>query len=111
MIPIPDLVVPLFQDLRVLSGHSEYLFPNRMEEAGVEHFTLHDLRLTFRTFLSKLGVSREVSEKCMNHSLKGVEKTYDCYGFFPERVKALKKLSEYVAPLLNYKPLVAATDG
>lgn len=90
MIPIPDLVVPLFQDLRVLSGHSEYLFPNRMEEAGV---------------------SREVSEKCMNLSLKGVEKTYDYYGFFPERVKALNKLSEYVAPLLNYKPLVAATVG
>ena len=145
VIPIPDLAVPLFQDLRVLSGHSEYLFPkrkasqyphigpdtlndavaclfgisygkrdrgpNRMEEAGVEHFTLHDLRRTFRTFLSKLGVSREVSEKCMNHSLKGVEKTYDCYGFFPERVKALNKLSEYVAPLLNYKPLVAATVG
>ena len=66
---------------------------------------------TFRTFLSKLGVSREVSEKCMNHSLKGVEKTYDCYGFFPERVKALNKLSEYVAPLLNYKPLITATVG
>ena len=42
-----------------------------MEEAGVEHFTLHDLRRTFRTFLSKLGVSREVSERCMNYSLKG----------------------------------------
>ncbi|MFC3122547.1 hypothetical protein [Agaribacter flavus] len=53
-----------------------------LKEEGDHHFTLHDFRRTFRTLLSKLSVRRDVAEKCMNHSLKGVEKTDDCYGFF-----------------------------
>ena len=137
VIPIPDLILPLFYDLKILSGNSEYLFPKRkssklphisadtlndavaslfgiaygnrkpgpnfLGHSGVEHFTIHDLRRTFRTLLSKLGTRKDVAEKCMNHSLKGVEKTYDCYGFYPERVKALNILAELIIPLVDYK--------
>ncbi len=78
---------------------------NYMADVGVQHFTPHDLRRTFRTLLSKLGVRRDVAEKCMNHSLKGVEKTYDCYGFFPERIDALNRLGEILMPLIQYTPM------
>ncbi|WP_462174451.1 tyrosine-type recombinase/integrase [Pseudoalteromonas xiamenensis] len=95
IVPIPDLAVPLFQDLKLLSGNSEYLFPKRkankkphiasetlndavaslfgvaygkrkprpncMANVDVEHFTIHDLRRTFRTLLSKIGTRREVA--------------------------------------------------
>ena len=141
IVPIPDLAVPLFQDLKLLSGNSEYLFPKRkaskkphiasdtlndavaslfgvaygkrkpgpnyMANVDVEHFTIHDLRRTFRTLLSKIGTRREVAEKCMNHSLKGVEQTYDCYGFFPERQAALNNLAERLMSLVKYKPLLS----
>lgn len=141
IVPIPDLAVPLFQDLKLLSGNSEYLFPKRkaskkphiasdtlndavaslfgvaygkrkpgpnyMANVDVEHFTIHDLSRTFRTLLSKIGTKREVAEKCMNHSLKGVEQTYDCYGFFPERQTALNNLAERLMPLVKYKPLLS----
>ncbi len=141
VVPIPDLAVPLFQDLKLLSGNSEYLFPKRkaskkphiasdtlndavaslfgiaygnrkpgpnfMENKDVDHFTIHDLRRTFRTLLSKFGTRKEVAEKCMNHSLKGVEQTYDCYGFFPERQIALNNLAEHLMPLFQYKPLIS----
>lgn len=140
VIPIPDLAMPLFIDLKLLSGKSEFLFPkrkksalphissdtlntaiaalfgktygnrkqepNHLGEAGVEHFTIHDLRRTFRTFLSKLGIRKDVAEKCMNHSLLGVEKTYDCYSFFPERRDALNKLAELIMPLVQYSPML-----
>ncbi|MDN4502209.1 tyrosine-type recombinase/integrase [Alteromonadaceae bacterium BrNp21-10] len=140
VIPIPDLVIPLFRDLKILAGRSDYLFPkrkksglahvspdtlnnaiatlfgnaygnrkpepNHLGEAGVEHFTVHDLRRTFRTLLSKLGIRKDIAEKCMNHSLKGVEKTYDCYGFFPERKDALNQLAELIMPLVQYTPLI-----
>ncbi|GHE96776.1 tyrosine-type recombinase/integrase [Thalassotalea profundi] len=140
VLPIPDLVMPLMYDLKVLAGHSDYLFPrrkksalphvspdtlnnaiatlfgnaygnrkaepNHLGEAGVDHFTVHDLRRTFRTLLSKLGVRKDVAEKCMNHSLKGVEKTYDCYAFFPERKDALNQLAELIMPLVQYSPLL-----
>ncbi len=140
VVPIPDLVVPLFQDLKLLSGTSEYLFPKRkasknphiasdtlndavaslfgkaygnrkpgpnyMANSDLEHFTIHDLRRTFRTLLSKFGTRKEVAEKCMNHSLKGVEQTYDCYGYYPERQVALNNLAEHLMPLVKYKPLL-----
>jgi integrase len=140
VIPIPDLVLPLMNDLRILSGNSEYLFPKRessklphiatdtlndavaslfgitygnrkpgpnyLGEVGVLHFTIHDLRRTFRTLLFKLGTRKDVAEKCMNHSLKGVEKTYDCYGFYPERVETLNHLAELIIPLVQYKRLL-----
>ncbi|MBA6295646.1 tyrosine-type recombinase/integrase [Colwellia sp. MB02u-9] len=145
VIPIPDLAIPLFHDLKLLSANSEYLFPNRkkskkahigedtlndavsslfgiaygnrkpspnyFEEIFVEHFTIHDLRRTARTMLSKLGISKPVAEKSMNHSLKGVEKTYDCYGFFPERVEALNKLAELILPLVKYTPISNLNDA
>lgn len=144
VIPIPELVMPLFYDLKLLAGKSDYLFPkrkssglphispdtinnavaslfgiaygnrkqdeNHLGAAGVEHFTIHDLRRTFRTLLSKLGIRKDVAEKCMNHSLKGVEKTYDCYGFYPERVDALNKLAALIMPLVQYTPLLAALE-
>ena len=140
VVPIPDLAVPLFQDLKLLSGTSEYLFPKRkasknphiasdtlndavaslfgkaygnrkpgpnyMANSDLEHFTIHDLRRTFRTLLSKFGTRKEVAEKCMNHSLKGVEQTYDCYGYYPERQVALNNLAEHLMPLVKYKPLL-----
>jgi len=144
VIPIPDLVIPLFHDLRILSANSECLFPrrktsklphiasdtlndavaslfgiaygnrkpgpNHLGKAGVLHFTIHDLRRTFRTLLSKIGTRKNVAEKCMNHTLKGVEKTYDCYGFYPERVDTLNKLAELILPLVEYTSFSTSID-
>ena len=41
------------------------------------HFTIHDLRRTARTLLSSLNVPPHISERCLNHKLKGVESVYD----------------------------------
>jgi hypothetical protein len=59
----------------------------------VEHhlkpFTLHELRRTARTHLTALGIRREVAERCLGHSLRGVEGTYDRHDYFVERRAAL----------------------
>ncbi len=56
---------------------------------GLPHFTLHDLRRTARTQLAALGVRREVAERCLGHTLGGVEGTYDRHDYFEERRLAL----------------------
>lgn len=45
--------------------------PNKMGK--LEHFTVHDLRRTFRSLAASLGIASNVAERCLNHKLKGVE--------------------------------------
>ena len=109
-IPLVPAVVDWLNTLRMLSAGSDYVFPKRRRdprervphvgidtlnaallrvEHGLAHFTLHDLRRTARTHLAALGVRREVAERCLGHSLRGVEGTYDRHDYYPERRAAL----------------------
>jgi integrase len=63
---------------------------------GVENFTIHDLRRTARTHLSKLKVPPHVAEKCLNHKTKGIENTYNKDDYFAERRDALARWAELV---------------
>jgi integrase len=44
---------------------------------GVSDYTLHDLRRTSRTLMSKAGVISDHAEQCLGHLLPGVRKTYN----------------------------------
>ncbi len=109
-IPLAPAVVEWFNTLRALAAGSDYVFPKRRRDPrervphvgidtvnvalqrvkhGLAHFTLHDLRRTARTHLAALGIRREVAERCLGHSLRGVEGTYDRHDYFVERRLAL----------------------
>lgn len=76
---------------------------NKLGEAGIEHFTVHDLRRTCRSLLAAAGVSGVVAERCLNHKLKGVEGIYDRYDYLDERREALQKIADQLAPIINKK--------
>ena len=61
----------------------------------------HDLRRTMRTQLGKLGVLPHISERCLNHSLGHIEKTYDRGDYLEERRAALEKWAAYVERLVS----------
>ncbi len=77
-------------------------YPNYLGQAGIEHFTVHDLRRTFRTLLSSLGVPGHIAEKCLNHKLKNnhssTEAIYNRHDYLDERRDALTKLANKLAP-------------
>jgi integrase len=73
--------------------------PNKMGD--MPHFTVHDLRRTCRTLLAEIGVLGHVAERCLNHKLKGVEGIYNKHDYFEERKKALNKLSECLASIIQ----------
>ncbi|EGR0550178.1 DUF4102 domain-containing protein [Vibrio cholerae] len=77
---------------------NKHPYPNYLGQAGIEHFTIHDLRRTFRTLLSSLGVPGHIAERCLNHKLKNknssTEAVYDRHDFLNERREALNKLAE-----------------
>lgn len=74
---------------------------NILGEAGIEHFTIHDLRRTCRTLLADAGVPGHVAERCLNHKLKGVEGIYDRYDYLDERREALQKIADLLTPIIT----------
>ena len=66
---------------------------NNLGEAGIEHFTIHDLRRTCRSLLAGAGVAAHVAERCLNHKLKGVEGIYDRYDYLDELPRSITENS------------------
>ena len=72
--------------------------PNKMGD--LEHFTVHDLRRTFRSLAAAEGVPSHVAERCLNHKLKGVEGIYDRHDYFEERRLAHQRVADAVTALV-----------
>jgi integrase len=75
----------------------------RLDElAGVEDWTLHDLRRTTATGLARLGVAPHVVERILNHTtgtLGGVAGVYNRFGYLPEMRAALELWSKHLGQL------------
>jgi integrase len=78
------------------------------EEAGddtsdvtLERWTLHDLRRTARTLMSRAGVSSDHAEACLGHVLKGVEGTYNRHHYREEKRQAFEKLADLIDRIVN----------
>jgi len=69
----------------------------------LQHFSVHDIRRTFRSLAAMLRISGEVAERCMNHKLKGVEGIYNRHDYFEERKEAHQKISDFLEPYLQLK--------
>jgi integrase len=44
---------------------------------GVKDWTLHDLRRTARSLMSRAGVNSDIAERCLGHVIGGVRGVYD----------------------------------
>lgn len=122
-IPLVGTVCAWFTELKYRSAGSEYVFPRRrsskryghmspdtlnaaigklfkQKKLEMPHFTVHDLRRTFRTMLGQLGVPGHVAERCMNHRLPAMERVYNTYDYLDERREALKKVALTISPMV-----------
>lgn len=73
-----------------------------MRRAGIEHFTLHDLRRTVATRMASLGVAPHVVERLLNHVtgiLGGVAGVYNRYKYHDEVRAALSLWAAHVQQL------------
>lgn len=82
-----------------ISGWSK-LLPKVVKASGVD-FTLHDLRRTARTNLSRLGVAEDVAELCIGHVRRGLLGTYNKDHAWAARVTAFKSLSKHVMKVVG----------
>ena len=70
-------------------------------EAPVANWTVHDLRRTARSLMSRAGVRPDVSERVLGHAIPGVEGVYDRYSYDPEKADALAKLAGLVTRIVD----------
>lgn len=125
IVPLTDVVVGYFAELKLLAGLSKFVLPIQKLMKGrggdghmrqqtinnilkrlcvdlngkVRSFTPHDLRSTARSHLSVLGVNVVVAERCLNHSLGGLLAIYDVHDYLDERRNALELWSTKLAML------------
>lgn len=69
--------------------------------AKMPGWTLHDLRRTARTLMSRAKVPEDHAERAMGHVIAGVRGTYDRYSFLDEKREAFQKLADLVAVILT----------
>jgi integrase len=65
------------------------------------HWTLHDLRRTARSLMSRAGVRPDIAERVLGHAIPGVEGVYDRHSYSAEKADALQRLSELVETIVN----------
>jgi integrase len=68
-----------------------------------KHFTLHDIRRTFRSGLGMLGVRPDIAERMVNHisAQSDMELVYDLYEYLPEMREAIKKWEGYIRMVVS----------
>jgi integrase len=76
---------------------------------GVTGWTMHDLRRTARSLMSRAGVPVDHAERCLGHAIGGVRATYDRHQYQQEMAKAYEALAlqiqRIVHPVDNVTPL------
>jgi hypothetical protein len=64
-------------------------------------WTLHDLRRTAKTLMSRAGVRPDISERVLGHVIDGVEGVYDRYEYLEEKRDALERLATQIERIIN----------
>jgi integrase len=94
-----DLLFPAdgFTD-RPLSGWSKC---KQALECGIPHWTLHDLRRTYRSIHGQIGTQSEIAERLLNHVQPALIETYDRWHYLPQMRKAVLTFEDHFKSLLG----------
>ena len=69
-------------------------------------WTLHDLRRTARSLMSRAGISSDHAERALGHVIGGVRSVYDRHKFLEEKKRAFEALASLLEQILNPAPNV-----
>lgn len=118
-IPLSDMVMGLLENLKSITGDSEYVFQSPRkdgkplhsvkkrsekikEDTSVSDFRLHDLRRTVATKLEESLVDQIVIEKILNHQAEGVTgKHYQWYNYTDKKKEALNRWAWRVKSIIS----------
>lgn len=67
----------------------------------IPHWTLHDIRRTSRSLMSRAGIRPDIAERVLGHVIGGVEGVYDRHDYDTERETALLSLATLIETILR----------
>ncbi len=70
-------------------------------DAELPRWTLHDLRRTARSLMSRAGVPRDHAERCLGHVLPGIRGTYDHHEYLNEKRHAFEALAALIERIIS----------
>jgi integrase len=68
---------------------------------GVTGWTLHDLRRTARSLLSRAGIDADTAERCLGHVIGGVRGVYDRHEYREEKARAFEMLARQIGRIIT----------
>jgi integrase len=87
-------------------------FKHYLDEAsGVRGWQIHDLRRTSRSLLSRCGVSADIGEMCLGHTLPTIRATYDRHSYLQEKAHAFEALATLIESIINPQQNVVPLRG
>ena len=82
------------------SGKTKQAFDAKLP-ADMPPWTIHDLRRTARSLMSRAGVRPDIAERVMGHAIAGVEGVYDRYAYRDEKADALARLAALIDGIVH----------
>jgi integrase len=64
--------------------------------SGTNGWTLHDLRRTSRSLMSRAGIDANVAERCLGHVIGGIRGVYDRHEYHREKALAFEALAAQI---------------
>jgi integrase len=71
------------------------------DKVTLPRWTVHDLRRTARSLMTRAGVAPDHAERCLGHVIGGVRGVYDRHGYRDEKRVAFEALAGLVARLVD----------
>lgn len=95
---------------QAIGGHSRH--KAAIDAAsGVSGWTVHDLRRTARSLMSRAGVPTDHAERALGHVIGGVRGVYDRHAYRDEKARAFEALAALVERIVDPTPNVVALRG
>jgi integrase len=83
-------LAPLKGEGRVFGNQKKFAFEKFKAGLTFNDFTLHDLRRTARSLMSRAGVNADIAERCLGHVIPGVRGIYDRHEYHREKAHAFE---------------------
>jgi integrase len=78
------------------------------EAKPLPNWTLHDLRRTARSLMSRAGIASDHAERCLGHVIGGVRGTYDRHAYYEEKKHAFAALAAQIERIVDPQPNVVS---
>jgi integrase len=94
------------QQKSALDGELKKVLPD------MQPWTIHDLRRTARSLMSRAGVRPDIAERVLGHAIAGVEGVYDRHDYLDEKADAMLHLGGLIKTIISPRePNVVVLQG